>query len=113
MSPISLLMYLLDRLQDLFYFGFTSRGSLCRSSLGSNAGGTVYRRSSLLRVSAGEGSKSKWRIPAFFISCKAGMLSEKVIMEGAHHSISMSIFLGLILLNLGMAMNNIPSLTLA
>ena len=32
---------------------------------------------------------------------------------GAHHSISMVIFLGLILLNLGMAMNNTPSLNFA
>ena len=60
-----------------------------------------------------QGLMPKWRTPVSFTSGKAEMLWEKVIIEGAHHSISMAIFLGLILLNLGMAMNNIPSLNVA
>ena len=72
----------------------------------------------LIKIDPGEKRKAVQKKTVFFGRIESDSHSydfrtEKALMEGAHHSISMSIFLGLILLNLGMAMNNIPSLTVA
>ena len=115
--PISPLVYFLNRFYGLLYLGFTFRAAHVPRAPRS----PIFflppihiplgpSKSSPLMVSDGVRMEDSRIFPSLG---RAGMPSEKVIMGGFYHSISMAIFLGLILLNLGMAMNNTPSLTFA